>query len=130
MSIWNVPLGAKYFSYFISYVCLGTAPLIFAWVSDLIPHDPEQRALVVGVAIAIYYAISAWSQVLVWPAVQAPHYKYGWQTSIALWVLVIIMTFMLRWIDVKELFPKHTDWRNVKQDDVEGLGLATPPLAK
>ncbi|KAK7056520.1 hypothetical protein VNI00_003076 [Paramarasmius palmivorus] len=75
MSVWDVPLGAKYFSYFISYLCLGTAPLIFAWVSDLIPQDPEQRALVVGVAIALYYAISSWSQVLIWPAKEAPHYR-------------------------------------------------------
>ncbi|KAJ8075123.1 hypothetical protein PM082_019450 [Marasmius tenuissimus] len=107
MSVWDVPVGAKYFSYFISYLCLGTAPLIFAWVSDLIPHDPEQRALVVGVAIAIYYAISAWSQVLVWPASQAPHYKYGWQTSIGLWILVIGMTIVLRYIDVKHLRPER-----------------------
>ncbi|KAL0572107.1 hypothetical protein V5O48_009860 [Marasmius crinis-equi] len=120
MSVWNVPLGAKYFSYFISYLCLGTAPLIFAWVSDLIPQDPEQRALVVGVAIAVYYAISAWSQVLVWPASQAPHYKYGWQTSIALWILVIAMTLVLRWIDVKYLLPeRETFGRKVEEEEHE-----------
>ncbi|KAF9264491.1 MFS general substrate transporter [Marasmius fiardii PR-910] len=120
MSIWNVPLGAKYFSYFISYVCLGTAPLILAWISDMIPHDPEQRALVVGVAIATYYAISAWSQVLVWPAVQAPHYKYGWQTSIALWILVIGMTLGLRWIDVNYLLPRRLEFKQkVEENAVE-----------
>ncbi|KAF9003169.1 retrograde regulation protein 2 [Hymenopellis radicata] len=107
MTIWNVPDGAKYFSYFVSFIALGTAPLIFAWVSDLIPQDPEQRALVVGVAIAIYYAISAWSQVLVWPAKQAPHYKYGWQVSIALWILVIGMTVALRYIDLTFMLPKR-----------------------
>ncbi|PBL01328.1 major facilitator superfamily transporter [Armillaria gallica] len=105
MTVWNVPDGAKYFSYFISFVALGTAPLIFAWVSDLIPQDPEQRTLVVGVAVAVYYAISAWSQVLVWPASQAPHYKYGWQVSLGLWILVIIMTLTLRWIDMRYMLP-------------------------
>lgn len=45
MSIWTshpntVALSAAYASYFISYICLGTAPLIFAWLSDLIPQDP------------------------------------------------------------------------------------------
>lgn len=77
MSIWtshptSVALGAAYASYFINYMALGTAPLIFAWLSDLIPQDPEARSLIVGVAVASYYAISAWSQVLVWPAKQAP----------------------------------------------------------
>ena len=64
MSIWtshpnSTPLSAAYASYFINYVALGTAPLIFAWLSDLIPQDPEARSLIVGVAVASYYAISA-----------------------------------------------------------------------
>ncbi|CAK1363658.1 Pantothenate transporter liz1 [Cercospora beticola] len=57
MSIWtshptSVPVSAAYASYFINYVALGTAPLIFAWLSDLIPQDPEARSLIVGVAVA------------------------------------------------------------------------------
>jgi hypothetical protein len=40
MSIWtsrpsSTPISAAYASYFISYICLGTAPLIFAWLSEL-----------------------------------------------------------------------------------------------
>jgi len=40
LSIWtshpdSTPLAAAYASYFISFLCLGTAPLIFAWLSDL-----------------------------------------------------------------------------------------------
>lgn len=108
MSVWtsnpgSTPLSAAYASYFISYMALGTAPLIMSWLSDLIPQDPEARSLSVGVAVAGYYAVSAWSQVLVWPATQAPYYKYGWQTSIALWILVISMTCLLRVIDVRYL---------------------------
>ncbi|KAK7448464.1 hypothetical protein VKT23_013726 [Stygiomarasmius scandens] len=125
MSVWNVPLGAKYFSYFISYLCLGTAPLIFAWISDLIPQDPEQRALVVGVAIAMYYAVSAWSQVLIWPAVEAPHYRVGWQTSIALWALVIIMTVMLKYIDDKWMLPQRLAFKERKEQ--EGAIIAGEP---
>ncbi|KAF5366767.1 hypothetical protein D9758_006492 [Tetrapyrgos nigripes] len=121
MSIWNVPLGAKYFSYFISYVCLGTAPLIFAWISDLIPQDPEQRALVVGVSIALYYAISSWSQVLIWPAVEAPHYRVGWQSSIALWVLVIMMTVLLRYIDVKWMLPQRLVFKEQKEQEAAAM---------
>ncbi|KAJ5239122.1 Major facilitator superfamily domain general substrate transporter [Penicillium chermesinum] len=112
MSAWtsnpsSVPLSGAYAAYFISYICLGTAPLIMAWLADIIPQDPESRSLIVGVAVAGYYAISAWSQVLVWPASQAPYYRYGWQSSLALLVLVIIMTCALRYIDVRYLLPKR-----------------------
>jgi hypothetical protein len=123
MSIWtkhpaSVALSAAYASYFISYIALGTAPLIFAWLSDLIPQDPEARSLTVGVAVAGYYAISAWSQVLVWPASQAPFYKYGWQSALALLVLVIIMTCILRYVDVRYLLPKREEFREVLEDDI------------
>ncbi|RDW61347.1 putative major facilitator superfamily permease-5 [Coleophoma crateriformis] len=115
MSIWTshpaaVALSAAYASYFITYLSLGTAPLIMSWLSDLIPQDPEARSLIVGVAIAGYYAIGAWSQVLVWPAVQAPYYKYGWQSALACWVLVVIMTCILRYIDIKHLRPKRLEF--------------------
>lgn len=108
MSIWtsspgSTPISVAYASYFISYLPLGTAPLIFSWLADLIPQDPEARSLIVGVAVAGYYAVSAWSQILVWPASQAPYYNYGWQSCIALWVLVISMTCTLRFIDVRYL---------------------------
>lgn len=151
MSIWTshpstTPDAAAYASYFISYVCLGTAPLIFAWLSDLIPQDPEVRSLCVGVAVAGYYAISAWSQVLVWPASQAPTCKfpdldqvlfpwcntdrltdkYGWQSSIALWVLVLVMTCTLRFIDVRYLRPKReafdaATYNHVDPSVIEGV---------
>ncbi|PVH72913.1 putative allantoate permease [Cadophora sp. DSE1049] len=125
MSIWTlhpdkVALSAVYASYFISYLCLGTAPLIMSWLSDLLPQDPEARTLIVGVAIAGYYAIAAWSQVLVWPAVQAPFYKYGWQSALALWVLVIIMTCTLRYIDTKYMLPKRLAYAR----ELHGEGIA------
>lgn len=122
MSAWtadptSVALSAVYASYFISYICLGTAPLIFAWLSDLIPQDPEARSLAVGVAVAGYYSISAWSQVLVWPASEAPYYKYGWQSALALLIVVIIMTGILRFVDVRYLLPKREEFRAVIEDD-------------
>lgn len=125
MSIWTshptaVPLSGAYASYFIAHICLGTAPLIFAWLSDLIPQDPEARSLVVGVSVAGYYAISAWSQVLVWPASQAPYYKYGWQSALALLVLVIIMTCALRFIDVRYLLPKREAFQETLEGTVVG----------
>jgi hypothetical protein len=47
MTVWtsnpaSVTLSAAYASYFISYMALGTAPLIFAWLSDLYaPYKSE-----------------------------------------------------------------------------------------
>ncbi|CAK4031342.1 Major facilitator superfamily domain, general substrate transporter [Lecanosticta acicola] len=136
MSIWTshpsaVPLSAAYASYFISYMTLGTAPLIMAWLSDLIPQDPEVRSLTVGVAIACYYAISAWSQVLVWPASQAPYYEYAWQSCIAIWILCIIMTCILRFVDVKYLLPKRLAFAaGIESGEVEVAGHTVDDVLK
>lgn len=37
-----------------------------------LPKDPEARSLITGFAVALYYGVSSWSQILVWPAVEAP----------------------------------------------------------
>ncbi|WVR03557.1 hypothetical protein IAU60_000549 [Kwoniella sp. DSM 27419] len=107
MSIWNVPNGAKYFAYFTCYLSLATAPPIWAWLSDVNPFDAEQRAFTLGFAIAFYYACGAWSGPLIWPAKIAPHYKFGWQVQIALWVLVIILAVSLRYVEIKYIRPKN-----------------------
>ncbi|KAK6905288.1 hypothetical protein I203_106110 [Kwoniella mangroviensis CBS 8507] len=121
MSIWHVSDAAKYFSYFIVYLTLATAPPIWAWLSDLNPFDAEQRAFTLGFAIAFYYACGAWSGPLIWPAKTAPHYKYGWQVTIALWILVIIMACSLRYIEVKHIRPKN---RRIAQEKEEAARAA------
>lgn len=78
MSIWTshptaVAVSAAYASYFMTYIAVGITPLLFAWLADLMPQDPEARTLIVAVAVASYYAVSAWSQILMWPAKQAPY---------------------------------------------------------
>ncbi|KAF5131297.1 Vitamin H transporter [Metarhizium anisopliae] len=126
LTIWTTnpsetPLSAAYGAYFMAHVPLGTAPLIWAWLSDLAPQEPEERSLTVGAAIAGYYSISAWSQVLVWPASQAPYYKYGWQSSIAVCALVIILAMILRAVDVKYLkFVPHSALAVVYTANVSG----------
>ncbi|KAI5202386.1 major facilitator superfamily transporter [Aureobasidium subglaciale] len=112
MTLWtrdpdSVPVSAAYASYFISYLSLGTAPLIFSWLSELIPQDPEARSLIVGTSVAGYYAVSAWSGILIWPAKEAPYYKCGWETALSLWLVVICMTCVLRFVDVRYLMPKR-----------------------
>ncbi|OAA62130.1 Major facilitator superfamily transporter [Cordyceps fumosorosea ARSEF 2679] len=91
MSVWTThpqatPLSAAYAAYFIQRTALGTAPLIWAWLSDLSPTDPEGRTLIVGASIAD---------------------KFGWQSASALCALVIVLCVLLRIVDVRYLAPKR-----------------------
>lgn len=118
MSIWTVPLSAKYFAYFCTYISLATAPPIFAWMSDLSPHDAEQRAFILGFTIAFYYAVSAWSNVLIWPAGEAPHYSHAWQSSIALWLVVILAACALRFLELRYIRPRNQRIAADKFEDI------------
>ena len=80
-----------------------------------------------------------------WPATQAPYCKsfvptltllrtltqttdkYGWQSSIAIWILVLTMTCILRFIDVRYLRPKREAFDAAAYNEghpavIEGVG--------
>ncbi|KAH7014411.1 major facilitator superfamily domain-containing protein [Microdochium trichocladiopsis] len=106
MSIWSALPSqmsdtTAYAGFFLNFIVLGTAPLLFSWLADIIPQDPEVRALVVGVAIAADYAVQAWSNSLMWPATEAPYYRVGWKVSAVLMLLAATMVFVLHVADAK-----------------------------
>lgn len=122
MTVWDVPIGAKYYACkltgclcftpiltadFILYICQSHGPPLWAWVSDMLPTDAEQRALTIGMSITGYYAINAWSNVLIFPASQAPHYKYGWPVCLAMWITSGVVVVALRMYDVKVIRPRN-----------------------
>jgi hypothetical protein len=107
------------------YVLQTASPLVWAWMSDMLPRDPEQRSMIIGVCIAFYYATSklhrsyprptlpgdkcgisltipdAWANPLIYPASEAPHYKRGWFAVLALLIFSTLTIISLRIYDVK-----------------------------
>jgi len=78
-------------------------PPLWAWISDMLPTDAEQRALMLAMCITGYYAINAWSNILIFPAKQAPHYTHGWPVCLALWITCGIVICLLHIWDVKHI---------------------------
>lgn len=85
------------------FVLQTASPMIWSWMSDMLPRDAEQRSMIIGVCIAFYYATSeprrcshrrvdglipdAWANPLIYPASQAPHYVQGWPAMLGLVIL-------------------------------------------
>ncbi|KAL1406257.1 hypothetical protein Q8F55_007952 [Vanrija albida] len=107
MTVWNVPDAAKYYSYFILYCVAAGGPPLWAWLSDMLPSDAEQRALILGTCITAFYAINAWANILIYPAKEAPHYKFGWPVSLALWITCALWVVALRIYDIKVVRPRN-----------------------
>lgn len=43
LAVWNVPLGLKYFAFYIAYTSAGVPGLYYSWFPDLMPDDHEMR---------------------------------------------------------------------------------------
>jgi len=45
---------------FSMYLCTASGPCLWAWLSDMMPREAEERSMMVGVCITMYYAVSEW----------------------------------------------------------------------
>lgn len=50
LSVWDVPLGLKYFAFYLSYTSIGVPGLYFSWFPDLMPDDHEMRGFLTAFA--------------------------------------------------------------------------------
>lgn len=82
--------------------------VILAWLSDLTPHDAEARSFCIGFGIAFFYAVGAWSNILVWPASTAPRFPTAWPTTIGLIVMAICLLLFFRYVELKWIRPQNT----------------------
>lgn len=53
------------------------SPLTMGWATIVMADDAEERAIVTASMNAIGQAIAAWSQLLQYPAVEAPNFHKG-----------------------------------------------------
>jgi hypothetical protein len=48
LAIWNVPVGLKFFAFFLSGTADGIAAIIYAWANEICAHSAEERAIVIS----------------------------------------------------------------------------------
>ncbi|KAB8239552.1 major facilitator superfamily domain-containing protein [Aspergillus alliaceus] len=102
LAIWNVPLGLKFFAFFLSGTANGIAAIIYAWANEICSRSAEERALVISAMNTIGNTFGAWIPLFVWKTVDAPRYLIGYNWNLALDVCMLIMLFVLRYFWVRE----------------------------
>lgn len=75
---------------------------IYSWAHEICADDNEERALVIGSMNEMAYVLQAWLPLIVWQQVDAPQYRKGFITATCLSVLLIIVTFTLRFLHKRE----------------------------
>lgn len=64
LAIWNVPIGLKYFAFFLSGTADAIAAIIYAWANEICAGDAEERALVISSMNTIGNTFGAWLPLL------------------------------------------------------------------
>lgn len=76
------------------------SPLTMSWATVVMANDAEERAIVTASMNAIGQAMSAWTQLLQYPAVDAPNFRKGFisnlATTLAQLVVIAMIAFLCR----------------------------------
>ncbi|KAE8150935.1 major facilitator superfamily domain-containing protein [Aspergillus avenaceus] len=102
LAIWNVPLGLKFFAFFLAGTANGIAAIVYAWANEICARSAEERALVISAMNTIGNTFGAWIPLFVWKTVDAPRYLIGYNWNLALDVCMLVMLFVLRYFWVRE----------------------------
>jgi ACS family pantothenate transporter-like MFS transporter len=68
-------------AFLLSFATSCNESLFVAWIGETCKEDPTERAVVVAWVVALIYAGNAGLPLVLWPATEAPEYKYGYKVA-------------------------------------------------
>lgn len=78
MAIWNIPVGLKFFAFYVAGLGGALNPLFMSWASECTFASPEKRAITIASMNAIGQALLAGLNIVTFPTFRAPRFKFGW----------------------------------------------------
>ncbi|KAJ4207526.1 MFS transporter (Seo1) [Fusarium falciforme] len=92
---WNVPEAAKWFAFSTIYSANAMAPALHGWVNTQLRTSPAERSFALVLITAIAQSSTAWTPLLVYKTVEAPHFIKGFSFSLGCSVALVIATHLL-----------------------------------
>lgn len=81
LAVWPPGFGIKMAAFLLSFATSCNESLFLAWIGETCKEDPTERAVVVAWVVALIYAGNAGLPLVLWPATEAPEYKYGYKVA-------------------------------------------------
>lgn len=106
LTVWNIPVGWKWTSFFLAGFGGGISGLTFAWAHEICASSNEERALVTGTMNEMAYVIQAWLPLVIWQQVEAPEYPKGYPTMIVIAVGMIATSLFIKYLHRREVAHK------------------------
>ncbi|KAF3354638.1 Chaperone protein hchA [Verticillium dahliae VDG1] len=107
LTVWSIPDGLKWASFFLVGFAGGISGLTFAWAHEICKDDNEERALVTASMNEMAYVVQAWLPLLIWQQVEAPRYPKGYSTMVGISVCLIGTAFIIRFLHKREIRGKN-----------------------
>ena len=96
LSVWTIPDWAILFANYLAYVNAASQPIVIGWGHELNGHSANLRQLLVAVGNIFTYALQIFIPLVLFPAQDAPHYKYGYQMLILFGGIGVVGVFILQ----------------------------------
>ncbi|WAO90703.1 Hypothetical protein NCS54_00814000 [Fusarium falciforme] len=93
--VWSVPEAAKWFAFSTIYSANAMAPALHGWVNTQLRTSPAERSFALVLITAIAQSSTAWTPLLVYKTVEAPHFIKGFSFSLGCSVALVIATHLL-----------------------------------
>ncbi|KAH8689175.1 putative allantoate permease [Talaromyces proteolyticus] len=132
LSVWSAPTALKFVGYIFITTGLPAQSLTMTWLSEVCQGNATLRGLIVSIGNTFIFALTSWYPVLLFPAVDAPHYKYGYQICAGMIGLGVLSVFAIIYairLDLKSGRAWRNDlglleyekWVHVNDDDDDDL---------
>ncbi|KAE9968868.1 hypothetical protein BLS_005635 [Venturia inaequalis] len=126
LAIWDISTGWKWACFILAGCGSGLSGLCFAWAHELCSEDNEERAIVVATMNEMAYVLQAWLPLIVWQQVDAPEYRKGYITVTCLSVLLIITTFVIKYLHKKQNLQRQNELAAVVNNQISSSSLSSP----
>ncbi|KAK3317527.1 major facilitator superfamily domain-containing protein [Cercophora scortea] len=94
--IWDVPEPALWFAFMTTYFSVAMSSVLYSWVNTILKGSPAERSFALVLLNAVSQSTTAWTQLLVFPTVEAPRFKKGYAFVLANAVLLIVTAQIIR----------------------------------
>jgi len=93
----STSFAAQMAGWHLVFVSHSAGAILLAWMADAMRTKPEMRTLAVAVTITVVYLVDCWANLLLWPASEAPNYRYGYQFAGVFAVGSCFLAWWIRW---------------------------------
>jgi ACS family pantothenate transporter-like MFS transporter len=82
LAAWPASDGLKMAAFLITFTTVINETLIMSWMGDTFRKFPTERAVIVAWTVSLLSVGNASMPLVLWPAREAPNYKYGYKVAV------------------------------------------------